>query len=323
MTTPLKLAFAGTPDFAVPSLQALISAGHDICAVYTQPDKKVGRGRQLQLTPVKQCAVNAGIPVFQPTRFRDKDVIAEIIALNLDALIVVAYGHILPQAILDAPKLGCINVHASLLPRWRGAAPIQAAIAAGECESGVTIMQMEAGLDTGPMLASASVEIEHDDTGGSLHNKLAALGASLLPETLMKLATGAIIPTTQNDKEATYAHKIEKASGKIDWSRPAIEIERQIRAYNPWPVCFSQIDDTMIRIWRARVELALSAPAHAKPGEIIATNDNGIHVATGEGVLVIGCCQLPGKAKCESHQLLQGYQQLFSVGKGFSYDSNV
>ncbi len=248
--TALKLVFAGTPEFAAQHLQALLSDGrHDIVAVYTQPDRPAGRGKKPRPSPVKQVAEQAGLPVLQPLNFKqqqDRNALAE---LGADLMVVVAYGLILPQAVLDIPRLGCVNVHASLLPRWRGAAPIQRAIEAGDADTGVTIMQMAAGLDTGDMLHKVRCAIGADDTSASLHDKLAELGGPALLSALDQLASGAAQPEVQDDALSNYAAKLDKQEGQIDWQRSAIELDRQIRAFIPFPVCYTELDDDRLRIW--------------------------------------------------------------------------
>ena len=241
MSRSLRLVFAGTPEFAAVHLQALIDAGYPIAAVYTQPDRPAGRVQKLAMSPVKQLALSHGIPVQQPPTLRDPAAQATLAALEPDLLVVVAYGLILPQAVLDIPRLGCINSHASLLPRWRGAAPIQRALEAGDAESGVTVMRMEAGLDTGPMLSKVSTPLTADDTGGSLHDRLASLGAAAVVQALPGLADGSLAGEVQDDDLATYAHKLNKDEARLDWGRPAVELERRIRAFDPWPLCHTAL----------------------------------------------------------------------------------
>src|SRR5690606_15102764 len=252
MTQPLRIVFAGTPEFAARHLQALLDAGQSVIAVYTQPDRPAGRGQKLMPSPVKQLALQHGIAVYQPQTLRDPAAQAELAALQPELMVVVAYGLILPQAVLDIPRLGCINSHASLLPRWRGAAPIQRALQAGDVESGVTVMQMEAGLDTGPMLLKVSTTITAEDTGGSLHDRLATLGSQAVIEAVTKLAAGGLRGEVQDDTLATYAHKLNKDEARLDWSRPAVELERLVRAFHPWPICHSTLNGEAIKIHSAQ-----------------------------------------------------------------------
>lgn len=312
----LKLLFAGTPDFSATHLKALIESKHQLIGVYTQPDRPAGRGKKLQASPVKRLAEEAGIPVFQPPTLRDESAQAQLASLGADALVVVAYGLILPQAVLDTPRLGCINVHASLLPRWRGAAPIQRAIEAGDSETGTTIMQMDAGLDTGNMLATTTCPIGPDTTAASLHDELADKGASLLLQVLDDLPAYQGRATEQNDNQANYASKILKAEAQIDWSRSASELDLCIRAFNPFPVCFSLMGDQRIKVRRARpVENAsLEEPA----GTILRADRSGILVNCGSGQLNIEQLQLPGGKPLNAEQVLNGSGELFTPGKRFT-----
>lgn len=278
----MRIIFAGTPEFAVPALQSLIDEPHEICAVYTQPDRPSGRGRRVHPSPVKVVALDAGVPVCQPSTLRDLEVQQRLDGWAADLMVVVAYGLLLPLAVLRAPRLGCINVHASLLPRWRGAAPIQRAILAGDVTTGVTLMQMDEGLDTGDMLAKAAAPIGPRDSAGVLHDRLAQLGARLLVDTLPALAAGTAYRTAQDDALATYAAKISKEEARIDWGRPAVELDRLVRAFDPWPVAHTALDDKPLRIWVAR---ALTRTVDAVPGTVVAAGTQGIDVATGEGCL--------------------------------------
>ena len=290
-TIPPRLIFAGTPDFAVPSLQALLDAGYSVAAIYTQPDRPAGRGRQVRASPLKVCAAAAGVPVYQPVTLRDAAAQAEFAALQPDLLVVAAYGLILPPAVLAIPRLGCINVHASLLPRWRGAAPIHWALLAGDVETGVSIMQMDAGLDTGPVLARTGYPIPRGITGGDLYERLARLGAETLLATLPDLLAGRLIPEPQNESLVTYAPKLDKAELELDWSRPALELERRVLAFNPYPVARTPLGDQTLRIWRAQAEVE---PTTAPPGTVLREASDGIVVAAGSGVLRLTEVQLPG-----------------------------
>jgi methionyl-tRNA formyltransferase len=294
----MKIVFAGTPDFAALSLSALLAAGHDVVLVLTQPDRPSGRGMALRPSPVKVAAEASGIDVFQPLTLKDPVAQERVRAAQADAMIVAAYGLILPQAVLDMPRFGCINIHASLLPRWRGAAPIQRAIEAGDAESGVCIMQMEAGLDTGPVLLSGRVPITADETAGTLHDKLADLGARLIVETLAKLPIDAVV---QPEIGVTYAAKIEKAEAQIDWRRPAREIERQIRAFNPFPGAAGTLDGAAIKVWRAEL-----VAAEAPPGTVVSVERRGIVVACGDGGLCLTELQKAGGKRLPVAQFLAG-----------------
>jgi methionyl-tRNA formyltransferase len=288
----LRLAFAGTPAFAVPALEAVLGSGHTLLAVYTQPDRPAGRGRKLEPSPVKQRALAAGVPIRQPETLKDPATRAALAALELDLLIVVAYGLILPRAVLALPRHGCWNVHASLLPRWRGAAPIQRALAAGDETSGVCLMRMEAGLDTGPVLLQRECAIAPDDTGRTLHDRLAVLGAELLAEGLRLLADDALpSPVAQSAAGVSYAHKLDKREAVLDLTRPAAALERQVRAFDPWPIAELTLAGERLRVHAAR---ALPAASAAAPGSVIALGPEGIDLATGEGVLRLITVQRDG-----------------------------
>lgn len=296
----LRIAFAGTPDFALPALQAIASSSHHLVGVLTQPDRPQGRGQRIGLSPVKRAAQQLNVPVLQPTTLKDESARKSLEALQPDVLVVVAYGLILPQPVLDLPRLGCVNIHASLLPRWRGAAPIQRAILAGDTQSGVTIMLMDAGLDTGPILLQRAVAIEPSETGGSLHDKLAALGGELLLEALDGLAAGTLRPTPQPSEGVTYAAKIEKSEALIDWSQSAADIERKVRAFNPWPIAETRLDGEQLRILSARVE---AGPADAAPGTILTVGADAFTVACGEGKLAVTSVQRPGRKPITARDL--------------------
>ncbi|AEF20030.1 methionyl-tRNA formyltransferase [Pseudomonas fulva] len=309
MTEALRIVFAGTPEFAAAHLKALLGTDHQIVAVYTQPDRPAGRGQKLMPSPVKQLAVENAIPVLQPPSLKDAAAQAELAALQPDLLVVVAYGLILPQAVLDIPRFGCINSHASLLPRWRGAAPIQRAVQAGDAESGVTVMQMEAGLDTGPMLLKVRTPITAEDTGGSLHDRLAELGPPAVIEAIAGLASGTLMGEVQDDAQANYAHKLNKDEARIDWSRSAIDLERLIRAFNPWPICHSTLNEAPLKVLAGRI-----GEGQGQPGEILAASKDGLTVACGSGALQLTRLQLPGGKALNFSDLYNSRREQFAVG---------
>ncbi len=311
----MKIIFAGTPDFAATHLQAVIDSGsHEIVAVYTQPDRPAGRGKKLTASPVKQLALEHQLAVFQPASLKDQEAQALIAGHNADIMIVVAYGLLLPQAVLDIPKLGCINVHGSLLPRWRGAAPIQRAIEAGDSQTGICIMQMDAGLDTGPVISVARCEIEADETSASLYQKLSQLGAPTLLSALDKLASGVAVAEQQDDSLSTYAKKIDKSEALIDWSLSAQVLDRRIRAFNPFPAAYSLMGESRIKVWRASV---VDASSNANAGTIVAANSDGLLVQTGSGQLLVTEIQLAGKSKMPVSELLKSKAELFAQGHRF------
>ena len=312
MSKPLRIIFAGTPDFAAKHLSALLNSEHEVIAVYSQPDRPAGRGKKLKPSDVKQLAVSNDIPVYQPISLRNEEAQQELAALNADLMVVVAYGLILPQIVLDTPRLGCINVHGSLLPRWRGAAPIQRSIWAGDAETGVTIMQMDLGLDTGAMLHKVTCPIADDETSASLYDKLAELGPQGLLETLTQISSNTAVAEVQDDEQANYASKLSKEEANIDWTQSAVEIERQVRAFNPWPVSYTQIAEQNVKIWQASVS---EETTDAQPGTVIAATKQGIQVATGNGVLTLLNLQLAGKKAMPVQDILNARKEWFTVGQ--------
>lgn len=308
-SSDLRIVFAGTPEFAAAHLQAMLDADLNIVAVYSQPDRPAGRGHKLQASAVKELALQHGLPVLQPASLRDPQAQQQLADLAPDLLVVVAYGLILPQQVLDTPRLGCINSHASLLPRWRGAAPIQRAIEAGDSETGVTVMQMEAGLDTGPMLFKVTTPISAGDTGGSLHDRLAELGPPAVLQVIKQLARGEAQPETQNDAQATYAHKLGRADARINWQRPAIELDRLIRAFNPWPIAHA--------VWQEQTLKVLAATPtedHGAPGRVLECSKDGLLVGCGSGALRLTRLQLPGGKALSFADLYNARREQFAPG---------
>ena len=302
MKTPARIVFAGTPEFALQSLRALHRAGHDIATVITRPDRAAGRGRKPAVSPVREWACGAGLEVLQPRDWRDAGPIRSLRELNAHLLVVAAYGAILPEPALAACRLGAVNVHASLLPRWRGASPVAAAILAGDAETGVTLMRMDPGLDTGPILAARPTRIRPDDTAGSLESRLATLGAGLLLEQLPAILAGELDAFEQDSSRATYASRITKQQGRLDWSKPAKALARCVRAFDPWPVAHARWRDRPLRLWGAR---ALEGDA-AEPGRVLGISDDGMDVATVAGILRVREVQLPGRRRMPAADAARG-----------------
>ncbi len=322
----LRIIYAGTPEFAVPALLALIDSEHEVVAVYTQPDRPSGRGRKIRYGAVKQVAVDYNIPVEQPLALKEQAIQQTLADYNADVMIVAAYGLILPQVVLDTPTYGCLNIHGSLLPKWRGAAPIQWAIQVGDNETGNTIMQMAAGLDTGDMLHKSICPITSTDTGQSIHDKLAKQGASDILTVLNQLTEGTLTPEKQDENQTSYAHKLSKEDAKINWSNTAVEIDRMIRAFNPWPVAFTEYHGKPMKIWMSEIKgkdkdeqldnnKMQASTEEAPAGMVINESKQGIEVATGEGTLIIHRLQMPGKKAMDVKDFLNGHS-LSSVQLG-------
>ncbi len=311
MSKPLRIVFAGTPDFAARHLAALLSSQHQVVAVYTQPDRPAGRGKKLTASPVKNIALEHDIPVYQPASLRNEEAQQELAAIDADIMVVVAYGLLLPQEVLDTPRLGCINVHGSILPRWRGAAPIQRSIWAGDTETGVTIMQMDIGLDTGDMLKVATLPIEASDTSATMYEKLADLGPDALIDCLSDIANGTAVAVKQDDELANYAKKLSKEEALIDWTMDAAAIERCVRAFNPWPMSYFTVAEQNIKVWQATVETDNQGKA---PGTILSADKQGILVATGNGALRLLSLQPPGKKAMTAADLLNSRREWFESG---------
>ncbi len=301
----MKIVFMGTPDFAVGALEALVEAGHEVVAVVTQPDKPKGRGKEMQKTPVKACALKHNIEVFQPIKIKTAEAVEVLRGYGADLFVVAAFGQILSKEILDMPKYGCVNIHASLLPKYRGAAPIQWAILDGERETGVTIMQMNEGLDTGDMLTKVIVPIEDTDTGESLFNKLAEAGAKLLVETIVQIEAGTLQPQPQDDSFSTYAKMIKKEMGLIDWKKEAVVLERLVRGMNSWPSAYTHFNGKTLKVWEAKVE---SGNRDVTPGTVVEVTKNSIKVQTGQDLLVLRQIQLEGKKRMDVAAFLLGYK---------------
>lgn len=301
----MKVIFMGTPDFSVGTLEALIEAGHEVVLAVTQPDKPKGRGKEMQFTPVKECALKYNIPVFQPRRVREIECIEELRKYNADIMVVVAFGQILPKEILEMTPYGCVNVHASLLPKYRGAAPIQWSIIDGEEITGVTTMQMDEGLDTGDMLLKTEIHMDEKETGGSLHDKLAEAGAKLCVETLEALQQKTVTPIPQGETTTAYAKMLDKQLGNIDWDKKGVEIERLIRGLTPWPSAYTNWNGKVMKIWDAEV---VEGTNGAAPGTIVKVEKDAFYVQTGEGFLRVRELQIPGKKRMDAGAFLRGYQ---------------
>ena len=314
----MRIVFMGTPDFSVPALKALVEAGHQVIAVVTQPDKPKGRGKEVQMTPVKIQAMEYGIPVYQPAKVREASFVEVLKGLEADVYVVIAFGQILPKAVLEIPKYGCINIHASLLPKYRGAAPIQWCVIDGERETGITTMMMDVGLDTGDMLEKAVIPIEEKETGGSLHDKLSMAGGDLILSTLKKLEEGTLVRTPQTDEGTCYAKMLTKSLGDIDWNQGAVSIERLIRGLNPWPSAYTMWNGKTIKIWAADViagreaadflsESGVPAETGTAPGTVVCSDKRGLVVSTGGGLLSIRELQMEGKKRMDTPAFLRGY----------------
>lgn len=314
----MRIVFMGTPDFSVPALKALVEAGHQVIAVVTQPDKPKGRGKEVQMTPVKIQAMEYGIPVYQPAKVREASFVEVLKGLEADVYVVIAFGQILPKAVLELPKYGCINIHASLLPKYRGAAPIQWCVIDGERETGITTMMMDVGLDTGDMLEKAVFPIEEKETGGSLHDKLSMAGGDLILSTLKKLEEGTLVRTPQTDEGTCYAKMLTKSLGDIDWNQGAVSIERLIRGLNPWPSAYTMWNGKTIKIWAADViagreaadflsESGVPAETGTAPGTVVCSDKRGLVVCTGGGLLSIRELQMEGKKRMDTPAFLRGY----------------
>ena len=302
----MRIIFMGTPDFSVGTLEALVEAGHEVVLAVTQPDKPKGRGKEMQFTPVKECALRHGIPVFQPKKVRDPECVEELKKYQADVCVVIAFGQILPKEILEMTPYGCINVHASLLPSYRGAAPIQWAVIRGEKISGVTTMQMDEGLDTGDMLEKTEIILDEKETGGSLHDKLAEAGAKLCVHTLDKLVQGDLTPQKQGESTTEYARMLDKKLGDINWEQSAVEIERLIRGLNPWPSAYTDWNGKTMKIWEA--DAVPGENTEKAPGTITDVTKDDFAVQTGDGQLRVRALQIPGKKRMEADAFLRGYQ---------------
>lgn len=300
----MRIIFMGTPDFSVGTLEALVEAGHEVCLVVTQPDKPKGRGKEMQYTPVKEAALKHGIEVYQPRRIREAECVEKLRQYNADIMVVIAFGQIIPKEILEMVPYGCVNVHASLLPKYRGAAPIQWSIIDGEAVTGVTTMQMDEGLDTGDMLLKTEVPITAEETGESLHDKLAKAGAALCVETLAKLQEGSIVPEKQGESPTAYAKMLDKKLGNIDWTKSAVEIERLVRGLNSWPSAYTYWNKKVVKIWKASV---MDENSNEQVGTVVKVEKDGFYVQTGNGLLKVLELQIPGKKRMDAGAFLRGY----------------
>ena len=314
----MRIVFMGTPDFSVPALKALVEAGHQVIAVVTQPDKPKGRGKEVQMTPVKIQAMEYGIPVYQPAKVREASFVEVLQGMEADVYVVIAFGQLLPKAVLELPKYGCINIHASLLPKYRGAAPIQWCVIDGERETGITTMMMDVGLDTGDMLEKTVIPIEEKETGGSLHDKLSLAGGALILSTLKKLEEGTLVRTPQTDEGTCYAKMLTKSLGDIDWNQSAVSIERLIRGLNPWPSAYTLWNGKTIKIWSADVTTSREAAAFLSesgvpsetgitPGTVVCSDKHSLVVCTGDGLLSVRELQMEGKKRMDTPAFLCGY----------------
>ena len=300
----MRIIFMGTPDFSVGTLEALVEAGHEVCLVVTQPDKPKGRGKEMQYTPVKEAALKHGIEVYQPRRIREAECVEKLRQYNADIMVVIAFGQIIPKEILEMVPYGCVNVHASLLPKYRGAAPIQWSIIDGEAVTGVTTMQMDEGLDTGDMLLKTEVPITAEETGESLHDKLAKAGAALCVETLAKLQEGSIVPEKQGESPTAYAKMLDKKLGNIDWTKSAVEIERLVRGLNSWPSAYTYWNKKVVKIWKTSV---IDENSNEQVGTVVKVEKDGFYVQTGNGILKVLELQIPGKKRMDAGAFLRGY----------------
>ena len=300
----MRIIFMGTPDFSVGTLEALVEAGHEVCLVVTQPDKPKGRGKEMQYTPVKEAALKHGIEVYQPRRIREAECVEKLRQYNADIMVVIAFGQIIPKEILEMVPYGCVNVHASLLPKYRGAAPIQWSIIDGEAVTGVTTMQMDEGLDTGDMLLKTEVPITAEETGESLHDKLAKAGAALCVETLAKLQEGSIVPEKQGESPTAYAKMLDKKLGNIDWTKSAVEIERLVRGLNSWPSAYTYWNKKVVKIWKASVT---DENSNEQVGTVVKVEKDGFYVQTGNGLFKVLELQIPGKKRMDAGAFLRGY----------------